>query len=226
MNSAMTGRGGRAIWGMVALTLLLAGCSRAATPAVPAATLAPAPSETEVAQVEPTNPPTEPAPPVDKFAIPEDPKDIDKAYVERVLEELSKGYAHATRVVARDQRVAAEAHEALSATHTPDAKASVIRDFKRVLKTQPKALSPKASAADIEVRKLLMADAECVFALVRQDLSGLVRGGSRPFLSYYYLVHAGVPAGSAMTINRSPWRIGGTAEPLPGQKEFRNPCEA
>ena len=201
---------------IVTLLVAAAGCSRAGSEPGPTAPLVTAgPSEAPSAE------PTETASP-DPYAIPEDPEDIDAAYVERVLEALSVGYAEATREVATSRRVTPAVRRILQNTHTDEAAGSVVSDFRRVLRSPGgrSAFSPSPKPAEIQVREIVSRTRSCLFALVRQDLSGLLRQGSRPFLSYYYLVAEGDSQG----VNRTPWKIAGNAEPLRGGADFKDPC--
>lgn len=201
---------------IVTLLVMAAGCSRAESEPGPTARLATAaPSE------EASPEPTETASP-DPYAIPEDPDDIDAAYVERVLEALSVGYAEAAREVATSRKVGPAVREILKNTHTDEAAANVIADFRSVLRSPGgrRAFSVNPRPAEIEVRKIVSRSRSCLFALVRQDLSGLLREGSRPFLSYYYLV----AEGGAQGVNRTPWKVAGNAEPLRGGAQFKDPC--
>lgn len=206
---------------LVTLLVLGAGCSDAGSEQGPTAPLATAGPSEEVT-AEPT-----PTPSPDPYAIPEDPADIDAAYVERVLEALSIGYAEATREVVARRAVTNTVVDILKMSHTPKSRASVVQDFRSVLRADPsgRPLAPNPTPAKIKVTKVIHGDDQCIYARALQDLSGLVRGGGvEPFPSYYYLVRN--DSMGASSINPTPWLIAGNAEPLKSGKEFANPCAA
>ena len=217
----MTTARNRTIALLVCLLVAAAGCSRA-EPSTSAATLAPAPSPTESATAA-----AEPAESTDPYAIPADPKDIDKTYVQRVLNELGTAYAAATREVVASRAVTRKVGDILSASHTPDSRRSVIADFRQVLRADRRArpLAADAQAGEYQVQELLHADRQCIYSLVRQDLSGLVTGGGiKPYPAYYYLVAR--QGKDDRGVNPTPWLIAGTAEPRRQGKEFANPCSS
>jgi hypothetical protein len=210
-------RSDRFIWvaGLVAFGVLLAGCSREApsSPAAPPPTAVPTPTDSP----EPTEPP-------DEYAIPDDPADIDEAYVERVLEALTTGYAEATREVATSTAITPGLRKILRETHTDEARQSLVADFRAVLRDHPDAapLARKPTAPVVEVREVIDAQPDCIFTLVEQDFSGILRGGGvDPYPAYYYLVSRDGAPGS---VNPTPWLIAGTGEPQADGEEFENPC--
>lgn len=218
----MAGVRNRTIALLIAALVLSVGCSPQEEPTTPAAQLGTAPPEeaTPTAAAAPTE---SEAP--DPYAIPADPADIDKVYVERVLEELSVSIADAARIVARRNAVTDEARQALAATHRGRALPGIIGAFSAALEQGrgARVFSPEATPASIKVKKIVHATRTCVFTLVIQDPSGLATQEIEPFPTYYQL---GVkrsgddPQGK----NPTPWMIVADGEPLAGGKEYADPC--
>ncbi len=209
----------------ITLMVMSAACSRPQGPTAPTAELPTPPSEASTSEVAATTTPqtTEVA---DSYAIPADPKDIDKQYVEKVLEALSAGYVEATREVVASKSVNGRVKAVLAQTHTAAARASVMREFRSVLKANPDGgpFAPDPKPARIVVRELIDVSRTCIYTLVDQDLSGLIRGGGiEPFPSYYYLVPK--DGERRQEFNPTPWTIGGNVEPLRSGKKFANPCK-
>lgn len=213
-------RSGRCSWiaGFVVLAALTAGCSseQSESPAAPAPTAAPSSA--------PTSP--EPSESPDPYAIPENPADIDEAYVERVLEALSESTAAAAREIAREGRVTAAARTELATAHRGPALAGILRAFRRAVRTgEPhRFFSAQATAVDVTVDEILSADRACIFALVTEDTNSLGGQEVEPFPTYYHLglkETGDDPAGR----NPTPWMIEGDGPPLPKGKEYEDPCK-
>ena len=215
----MTTARNRTIALLVCLAALAGACSKA-EPTTPAATLGAAPSETAPA----TEPPTEAAS-EDPYAIPADPKDIDEAYVERVLTQLTRPISEAARVVVRENAVTPEARGLLGATHKDSALRGVTAAFKSAIRDRParKVFNPRATPIGIRVREVVSADHLCIFALALQDTSGLGRQEIKPFPGYYQLERKLAEDDPNQT-NPTPWMIVADAEPLKGGKEYADPC--
>jgi hypothetical protein len=84
-------------------------------------------------------------------------------------------------------------------------------------------LSPAATPAEISVRRVIHATATCVFTLVVQDPSSLGKQEIKPFPTYYQLGLNSAEEGQGAS-NPTPWMIVADGEPLPGGKEYANPC--
>ena len=217
----MTTARNRTIALLVCLSFVAAGCSRA-EPSTPTATLGAAPSPTEV----PTSEPAEATDPPDPYAIPKDPKDIDAAYVEKVLEKLSESIARATRIVAAEDAVTPAVVEALESSHRGPALPGIVGAFREALNRGPatRYFSKRATRADIEVRKIISASRRCIFTLVMQDPSSLGKQEVDAFPTYYQLGRKR-PASDPVGENPTPWMVVADGEPLANGKEYANPCE-
>ena len=217
---------------LVVAALGLAGCATREEPTTPTASVPtslgtePTEEPTPEATAEVTQtPPPPPAEPPDPFAVPQTPNDIDRAYVKRVLEELNKSLVEATRVVARQRKVTGRVRGILGATHLPRAREGHLRTFREFLSARrPKVrLSTDPRPVDIvSVDNIISASKVCVFALVTQDTSGLVRGDARPFANYYHL-RAKRPAAPSAG-NATPWMVALDAQPPRGGKKYADPC--
>ena len=207
---------------LFAATLLLVGaCSREQDPVSPAATLGAAPSDVASAASEAASD-SEPA---DPYAIPADPKDIDKEYVERVIEALNAGVVEATAAVASENKIGRAAKSALARTHLPEAQRGYFGVWREVLRGQSGAvqLDSNPTRVDIvEVEKIITATSTCIFTVVLQDSSGLVEGRVEPFPVYYHLSAKSPAAPNAG--NPTPWMVAADSEPPPGGKEFADRC--
>ena len=205
------------------LLLILAACSRGQGPTSPAATLGAAPSET--ASASSSEAPSE-AEPADPYAIPADPNDIDKEYVERVLTELTSPISDAARIIVKSNRVTARARQELAATHRGDALKGVTEAFRSAIRTRPasEVFSASATPIDIKVERVIAARPDCIFVRALQDTSGLAGQEIKPFAGYYHLQvkeSGNDPKGQ----NPTPWMIVADAEPLAGGEEYANPCD-
>ena len=227
-------RGGiRTIAWFVTAALLLAACGSGneepTTPTAPiptATTSEPAPTDPPTIAEPVTPPPTEQAEPADPFAIPDDPADIDKAYVERVLEELSTGLALAVRATVEDRRVTPRVRRTLAASYrTPDALPGIVQALKRAVRQTPpqRLFNPRARGIDMTVASLLSADDRCIWVRVRQDTSDLVRQDIKPFAAYYQLRSKRADEDPNRR-NATPWMIVTEVRPRADGKEYRDPC--
>ena len=205
---------------LVTLLIVAAGCSRAGSEPGPTASIATA-SSSEAA---PSEPPSE-TPSPDPYAIPDDPADIDAAYVERVLEELMVSIADAARSVARTRSLTPEAIKRLRATHRETPGSSVVGEFRTALRKDPtgRPFSRNASPTTIDVREVVSASRGCIFVRVLQDTSGLVRQEIQPFAAYYQ-IEAKRPGDDPHGLNKTPWVIVADAEPRKDGKEYADPC--
>ena len=208
---------------LILVLTLSAGCSQPSGPTTPAA--APPTAASEEATPAATAAPTESEAP-DPYAIPDDPADIDKAYVERVLDGLMVSIGKAARGVARHGRLTAAHRQELRATHREEPGSSIIRVFEETLEEDPsgKPFSPNATPAEITVKDVVFASRDCVFVLVLQDTSGLVRQEIAPFPAYYQL-GAKRADEDPHGLNPTPWVIVADAEPRADGKEYANPCK-
>ena len=208
---------------LFAATLLLVGaCSREQDPVSPAATLGAAPTD-EVSAASEAASDSEPA---DPYAIPADPADIDKEYVERVLNQLTRPISSAARVIVRSNNVTAAARKELATTHRGEALKGVVDAFRAAIRGRParKVFSARATPIEITVDEVVSATSSCIFVRALQDTSGLAGQEIDPFPGYYHLQlksDSDDPAGN----NPTPWMIVADAEPLRGGEEYADPCD-
>lgn len=213
------GRNWRFAW-VVITAVLLSACTRGAESSAPAASLGDAPTAAATPVTEAT--PTE----ADPYAIPEDPADIDEAYVERVLEALTASLTDATRMIVRDGGITGRVEQALASTHRrKEALPGAIRAFRAAVKDSPprEIFSRTPGRIDIEVERLITASDTCVFVLAQQDTSRLARYELDPFPGYYHLGRKR-PGEDPSGRNPTPWMIVADAPPLAGDEEYKNPC--
>ena len=198
------------------------GCSREAAPDTPTAQLptgsaaeATTPPASEVAASEPADP----------YAIPTDPKDIDKEYVERVLEALTEPIATATRLVVRSDGLTKDARSLLATTHRGEALAGITNAYRQALTGVPASsiFSAQAEPIDIDVKQIIGVAGNCVFVRVRQDTSGLA-GKEIPPSTAYYQLGAKRATDDPEGRNPTPWMIVVDAEAPQNGKTYRNPC--
>ena len=212
----------RTIAAVVLLAALLAGCSQRQEPTTPAATLGALASEPPTAA--PSDAPTDPPAP-DPYAIPANPEDIDKAYVEKVLQELMVSISNAARTVARRGKLTEEAIAGLRATHRQDSPPTVVDGFRAALREDPSGgiFSRNAKPTRISVRKVISVNESCIFTLVLQNMSGLVEKKVKPFPGYY---HLGLkrPSDDPDGRNPTPWVVVADAKPRRDGKEYSDPC--
>lgn len=218
----MAGVRNRTIALLIVGLVLSAGCSPQAKPAPPAAQLGTdAPEE---ATPTPTAVPTESEAP-DPYAIPENPEDIDKAYVERVLVALDAGVVAATREVARSKKVTPAVADALRPTHLASARDGYLAAFRQAL-AQPGGLPFRRNPKLVEIEsvdRIVTARPSCIFAAVTQDSSGLLTRPIEPFQVYYHLVPKQDPRPTKA--NPTPWMVAADSEPPKNGKEFEDPCD-
>lgn len=208
---------------LVVPAVILVGCSRETGGATPAATLGAASSETASA---PAQPPTETESEAsDPYAIPADPADIDEAYVERVLTELTRPISAATRMIVRKNRVTSGAKRVLASTHRGEALAGILDAYRDALKASvaKDIFSASAEPVGIKVRRIVGATKTCVFAVAMQDTSGLAKQEIEPFPTYYQ-IEAKASGDDPEGRNPTPWMIVVDALPRDDGREYRNPC--
>ena len=205
---------------VITLVALGVACSPQAAPDTPTAQLGTAPADAPTTEA-PSDVASEPA---DPYAIPADPKDIDKEYVERVVEALNEGVVVATREIGEHRRLTATALDALAATHLPSSRRGYLASFREVLsnKRTTKLFRADAESVDVvQVKKVFSASKDCVFALVRQDTSGLIRRPVPPFDVYYHLSASRTPDPG---LNKTPWMVAADSQPRGDGKRFEDPC--
>jgi hypothetical protein len=207
---------------VVLLAALVAGCSERQVPATPAATLGAPASAQPTTQPPPSIPPTEPVA-EDPYAIPSNPKDIDKAYVERVLKHLIRPLAEAVRITVEGGEES-EVRMVLSATHSRDALRGTLRALRDVVRGKQgnRVFRSRPRPPELTVKNVLSATRACIFALVRQDATGMTRQKVEPFDAYYHL--RATHRGQDVRRNPTPWMIVADAEPLGRGKEYEDPC--
>jgi hypothetical protein len=210
---------------VVLLAALVAGCSERQVPATPAATLGAPASAQPTTQPPPSTPPTEPVA-QDPYAIPANPKDIDKAYVERVLQELMGGIAEAGRELARERTVTRKAMTALRVRYTREAARGVVRELRMVAKRNliDEVFGRKAQPPVINMKRVITATSQCIFTFVGQDTAPLGGKEVPPFPAYYELTRKR-PGVDPDMLNATPWVIAADAEPMSGGKEYSDPCK-
>ena len=205
---------------LVTLLVAASGCSRAGSEQGPTAPLATA-EPSEAASPEPT----ETASP-DPYAIPEDPDDIDAAYVERVLAELVKPISAATQEVVRTGRMNVKARRLLASTHTGqalDGTVDAYRDALRNARAQ-NVFSSRPKPVEVTVRRVIGRSRDCVFVAAMQDTSGLAGQEIEPFLTYYEL-EPKRDGDDLDNRNPTPWMIAVDALPRTDGRKYKDPCE-
>ena len=165
-----------------------------------------------------TSAPTQ-APSPDPFAIPDDQVGFTQEYLERVLEQLTLSIPQAVRIAQREGDVTPAVQRVLRQTHTARGRRGVLSALRRAVAAEPPVLARNPRRPTVQVRRIVSADARCVFVLVRQNL-GILRGGGTFFRSYYHLVARNR---DHTELNPSDWLINGSKQPLRDER-FPSPC--
>ncbi len=155
----------------------------------------------------------------DPFSIPEDPEDIDAAYVEAVLAELERINGDALRL-AISEGLSPQARELLESTYTRELGGVLISVL--VDESQQGFPGVRENPGDVRttVTAVLVAQLDCVSADVVQDYSEV---GPEP-LSLMTRVELR-PAVPGSPSNPTPW-VYSLRQPAGGEIPFPEPCAA
>lgn len=212
--------GYRTIALFVSAALLAGACGSGEEPDTPTASVPVATAEPTTTAAA-TDAPTEAA---DPFAIPDE---IDEAYVERVLEELSTTLARAVALTVEEGEVNAKVRRELASSYRAEkALPGIVAAIRNAVRgTKPRELfNRNAQGIDMLAVDLVTGSSSCIWVEVRQDLSDLFQQEVDPFKAYYHLQtkRSGEdPQGR----NATPWMIVAEVRPRNDGKEYRDPCE-
>ena len=187
--------------------VIMGGCSDGSSESPEAVMATTTPATQQTTTTEPvTTTTTEPA---DPFAVPDDPADIDAAYVERVINEHNRIIGDALRI----QLAGGDAMEIVDRYN-----AVFVRRVANGLLTSTFALSEQEIAAMqaqpgdpvSQVLSITSADAECIYAVVKTDYSAVVNEPPDPPVDALIL-RADEATGRTSELNTTGWISEGLA---------------
>ncbi len=175
----------------------------------PAATIGPGPTTTSTV-----------ARPVDVAVIPEDPADIDEAYVQAVVDALFAVDAQATKILVETQQLDEEAIDILRSIYVPDELAQQLDGWVQALALRADELSPGALRHDVQA--VLGKSEDCVFFRVERDFSETTTNEAPTSLTYLGITPK-LETDDPEHLNPTAWMLFNDSISLDGP-ETRNPC--
>lgn len=159
----------------VTVLLVLAGCSNGEEALGPAGTVGTAP----------TTAPTTPRP-IDPAVVPENPAEIDEAYVQAVVDALFAVDAQATKIFVETKRLETEAIDILRAIYLPEEVDRQVNIWGQDLALRGDELLPGELHNDVE--RVISARADCVYVAVESDYSEVTTRVAPLLMNYLGLI--------------------------------------
>lgn len=208
------------------LGLLLVACqSNDGAVVEPLNTVEPSPAPT--APATPTPSPTQA--PDDPYAIPDDPADIDEAYVQRVLDALAEVQGETYRRLVIDGRISTDVEAITEQAYAFDAYTTIIQTYEEILERDPELARFHDDPGDpqLRVESIIHAGRECTFLEVVEDLGAvLIDGGISENRQFYALGPYNQSRGTADgNLNPTPWKFSLTFGLPPDAADPENLCE-
>ncbi len=197
---------------LVALALITGACGADDdADLVPAATLGTAPTTTSTT-----------ARPIDVSVIPDDPADIDEAYVQAVVDALYAVDAEATKIFVETQTLDERGIDYLRAIYTEDEVERQVHSWSESLKQGPEELLAGTLINDV-TRVIDVAD-DCVYVEVESDYSEVTTREVVPTFNYLGLTPK-LPEDDPIGQNPTSWVMFMNGVDLDGSQPEGNPCE-
>jgi hypothetical protein len=154
----------------------------------------------------------------DPFSVPEDPADIDAAYIEAVLAELERINGDALRL-AVSEGLSPTISELLQSIYTPELFATEIQIISDLAGAGFEGVSPNPGDVRVSVDSVLSARSDCISADAIEDFSEIGPGGLAAARTRVELRRPPEPSNP----NRTPW-VYALRQPLDGPSPMPEPC--
>ena len=194
----------------VTALLGLAGCDGGEEALGPAGTVGTAPTTT------PTT-----LRPIDPSVIPEDPADIDEAYVQAVVDALFAVDAQATKIFVETKAPDERAFSYLQAIYVEEEFQQQANGWLQALALRSDQLLPGALVHDVQ--EVLGKSDDCVFVRVERDFSGTTSNDAPPSSTYLGITPK-IEGDDPESLNPTAWMIFNDSI-SPDGPETRNPCD-
>ncbi|HEV2811445.1 MAG TPA: hypothetical protein VGV93_13735 [Acidimicrobiales bacterium] len=160
--------------------------------------------------------------PIDPAVIPENPADINEAYVQAVVDALFAVDAQATKTFVETRRLEAEAIDVLGAIYVPEEVDREVNAWGQTFARGSETLL--AGALSNEVRRVLSVAEDCIYVEVLRDYSETTTRPVTPGTLYLGLTPK-QDGDDPTSLNPTPWMI--FMDGLnPDGSQPENPCES
>jgi hypothetical protein len=165
------------------------------------------PLPTPRATPSPTPSPTPGA--VDPYTVPDDPADIDEAYVQAVLDELDALDGEMFRIVVREREITEEAEALLNAVYEEPARSEELDLLELELEEGFPDVRPNPGDRETSVQAIISVTDDCVFIAAQQDYSAVSEAweGWDPTRQLFLGLRHRLGIGEDEFLNPTPWQV-------------------